>query len=87
MLLFLILSGIALTGCSSDPGAPPTVFVAPPEQILSCKPAPEKPPKGSTSKVAAKYITKLHAAWKDCTEKLADVREFVEERVGHSVQN
>lgn len=84
MHLCLLLSVMLLAGCDSIPDAPPTVYVAPPDQILKCEDEPSKPnPETATSKDAAKYITKLHFAWQDCSQSLKSVRDFVQE----SVQN
>ena len=66
-----------LTACTTIPTAPKVIQVKPPEQILQCKTAPEKPIEDITQKIIASWITNLYFAWKDCSSKLNSVKTFV----------
>lgn len=66
-----------LTACTTITTAPKVVQIKPPEQILQCKSAPEKPIEDANQKIIASWVTNLYFAWKDCSNKLANVKTFV----------
>ncbi len=67
-----------LTACTMKT-APRVVHVQPPEQILTCKDAPEKPSVEATQKTIAVWVTNLYFSWKDCYYKLNGVKIFTED--------
>ncbi len=66
-----------LTACTAIPTSPNVVQIKPPEQILQCKSAPNKPIADATQKVIASWVTNLYFSWKDCYNKLSNVKAFV----------
>lgn len=77
MPLQLLCSLILLTGCTAT-RAPDIVLVKPPAEILKCKNAPAKPEVGATMNDIAAWGTDMFFAWKDCFQKLNDVKEFTD---------
>jgi hypothetical protein len=80
MRLFPLSVAALLTGCA---GAPPAISVTRtvvvhervPEALLTCAGAPTVPAATLQSQVAT-YVIRLHAAWADCSQTVAAIRNF-----------
>jgi len=77
-----------LTACgnaSQDPILPPKIeLVIPeiPDSLLVCMGSPRVPGEGATQADVARFIVRLHAAYRDCEGNLAAVKRIIDELEG-----
>lgn len=65
-----------LTACSSTVTKVQTVKLVPPQELLSCKDAPQIPPAPRTQRDIAIYIAELRAAYSDCAATVGEIRRW-----------
>lgn len=64
------------TGCSSVVTKAQTVKLTPPEELLTCKDAPQIPPAPRTQRDVAVYIAELRAAHQDCHRTVDELKRW-----------
>lgn len=65
-----------LTGCSSTVTKAHTVKLTPPQELLTCKDAPQIPPAPRTQRDVAVYIAELRAAHQDCRHTVDELKRW-----------